>query len=367
MRYKLPVNKDTMLAAVIGGAFFDSGEGGRISYGKAIGELAIELGQPKIIDLEALPDHATLLEVCVLGAPSSKDNYLKPVYHIDAAKKFIQQSGKKIDALITSANGGYATINGWLQSVVLDIPVVDAVCAIRKNRAILQGPVWGNGYEDDFVSMQMGVGGNPLTDNYMEVFVQGSLQKTDSLIQQANVLSGGGLSLTRNPVSGAYAKKYAIRNALSTAIALGKIVLAQAGDVPSIIDSIVSYLGGEVITYSAISKFIISSSGGFDNGFILVGSGNKDNNYTINYHEHNISLEKNGTIIATFPDLILTLSMETGMPIHHSQLKEDNNVCVMVIRKEKLAERLGIREFFPSPQPADKIKTAKTRNRKQNG
>jgi hypothetical protein len=330
---KVIIDQNIVEAAITGGAVLAGGEGGSIEYGRRLGNLAVQLGKPYLIDIDNLSENARLIGVSVVGASAPKERYLEPIYHVRAIEKFISYTGLKINAIITNASGGTSTVNGWLQSVVLGIPVVDATCNGRNSPTSIPGSM-GLHRQAEYDSIQVGVGGNPETGSFIEVFTRGSLFKTTNVIRQAAIEAGGAVAVARNPVSASYAKKNAAIGGVSKAIDIGKKVLACNGKCMEVVDCICSFLKGNVVAKGRVNKFNLNTTGCFDYGLVTVGQ--KNERCTIGFLNQYMYLEKNGKRIAQFPDLIIIISQENGLPIGSSQLREGQVVFVIVIPKEHL-------------------------------
>lgn len=330
---RISINQETVEAAILGGAILAAGEGGSIEYGRALGNLAIQLGHPSLIDINELSDGATLLCVSIVGAPAAPDRYLEPVYHIRSVEKFIEYSRIKIDGIITNANGGTSTVNGWLQSVALGIPVVDAACNGRYSPTGVIGSM-GLHLLDGYQSIQMGIGGNQNNNSYVEVFTKGSLLKSINMIRQSAVEAGGALVVARNPISVSYAKTHAAVGGISQAIALGHEILSKQGNSLAMVDCVCSFLKGDVMAQGKVNKFNLSTQGSYDYGLVIVGE--DQDRCSINFLNQYLTMEKNGKQVATFPDLIIILSLEDGLPLSSSKIKEGQEVAVIVVPKERL-------------------------------
>ncbi len=114
--------------AVYGGAVLGGGGGGWIEEGLRIGKLALEVGQPKLVSVESFADDDLFVTVAVVGAPAAPNKYVKPVHYVKALEMVSSMTGKGVRALHTNENGGETTINGWFQSALSGIPVVDFAC-----------------------------------------------------------------------------------------------------------------------------------------------------------------------------------------------------------------------------------------------
>lgn len=333
MNKEITVDYEIVNAATLGGAILAGGEGGSIEYGRKLGRLALELGSPRIIDINDLPDNGILLGVSVVGSPAAKKRYLEPVYHIRSVEKFIEYTGMNVAGLITNANGGTSTVNGWLQSVALGLPVVDAACNGRNSPTGVYGSM-GLHSISDYESIQMGVGGNPRTNSYVEVLAKGTLLRATNMIRQGAVQAEGALAVARNPVLVSYAKMNAAVGGIRSAIMLGMELLSKLDDAKAMVDCVCSFLNGDVVAQGKVSKFTLSTQGGFDSGVVIVGEGT--DRCTISFLNQYMTLNKGGKSIATFPDLIIILSESDGLPIGSSQLEERQDVIVIVVPKEQL-------------------------------
>lgn len=333
MNGEIKVSHETVNAATLGGAILAGGEGGSIEYGRKLGRLALEMGSPRIIDINDLPDDGILLGVSVVGSPAPKKRYLEPIYHVRSVQKFMQYTGMKIAGLITNANGGTSTVNGWLQSVALGLPVVDATCNGRNSPTGVYGSM-GLHLIANYESIQMGLGGNPHTNSYVEVLARGTLLKATSMIRHSAVQAEGAIAVARNPVSVSYAKTNAAVGGIREAIMLGMELLSKSSDVKAMVNCVCSFLKGDVVAQGKVSKFTLSTQGGFDLGVVIVGE--EKNRCTISFLNQYMTLKKRGQSIATFPDLIIILSESDGLPIGSSQLEEGQDVIVIVVPKEQL-------------------------------
>ncbi|MBB6283607.1 DUF917 family protein [Geobacillus subterraneus] len=200
----IQLNHRTLEAAVLGGAVLGGGGGGWIEEGMRIGRLALEVGQPQLITIDDLQDDDLLVTVSNVGAPAAKDQYVKPVHYLRSLELLIQNLERRVHGIITNENGAGTMINGWFQSAVTGIPVVDAPCNGRAHPTGSMGSM--NLSElDDYVSVQAAVGGKGR--NYVEISASGSLDKISSLIRKVSVDAGGTVAVTRNPVRAAYVKK----------------------------------------------------------------------------------------------------------------------------------------------------------------
>jgi len=350
---KMTLDRDLLEAAVIGGSFYGGGGGGASTTGREMGMLALSIGDPCIVDIDEVPPDAKLLTVSAVGAPAAKGSHAKAYHYIKAVELFMKHSGVKVDGFITNECGGLATVNGWVQSAVFGIPVVDAPCNGRAHPIAVMGSM-GLHALPGYISIQVGVGGNPDSGTYVEVLVRGTIDKASNMIRQAAVQAGGLVAVARNPVNAAYARRNGAVGAVKRCIALGQAMLEAGKASPmETIERAAEVSGGEVVCRGKVILKEIETKGGFDVGRVMVEGG-----YEVVFWNEYVTLERNisyktaGTgrnpalseRLATFPDLIVTLDVSTGFPVSSADVAEGQEVAVITVPQSKLLLGTGAKD-----------------------
>ncbi|WP_419887047.1 DUF917 domain-containing protein [Neobacillus niacini] len=323
---KIQLDKKIVEYAVYGGAVLGGGGGGWIEDGLQIGRLALDVGQPELLTVEELSDEDLLVTASLVGAPAAKDKFVKPIHYSRALELLSQKIGKPIQGIITNENGAGTTVNGWFQSAVTGIPVIDIPCNGRAHPTGSMGSM-NLSEQEDYVSHQAAVGGKG--SNYMELSVSGSLDKASTLIRKASIEAGGLLAVARNPVTVAYAKAHGAAGAIQQAIQVGEALLSHVGE--AAIDAVVSTLGGKVVTEGTVTDFVLETTGGFDVGTVTI-----NDSYELTFWNEYMTIEKNGERFGTFPDLIMTLDARTAEPIVSAAIQKGQQIAVIAAPKEKL-------------------------------
>ena len=318
-------------ALAYGGAILGGGGGGSLKEGLRLGKLALELGHPVILDVEELPEDSLIITVSGVGAPSTS-GYVKPFHYLRSVELLRDHLGQKIRGLITNEMGGLASLNGFIQSAVLGIPVLDAAC---NGRAHPTGPMGSMGLsrQEDFTSHQSAVGGNPP----LELYVKGELSRVSRVIRRAAELAGGILAVARNPVPLRYVKEHAAVGALSHAVQLGQAFL-QARNSDEKAQRIVEMLNGKVVDQGQVKRVSLTSRAGFDVGKAEI------NDLELSFWNEYMTLERGGERLATFPDLIMTLEVRSGRPLTTAELQKGQEVIVITAPKEQLKLGAGMRD-----------------------
>lgn len=325
------ISEKTIEYASLGGALLGGGGGGSMEEGKLMGKMAVKMGKPTIVDIDKLPHDATIVTVSAIGAPAAKRKYTEPMNYVKAIE-MLRRDGVTVDGIITCENGGFATLNGWFQAAVLGIPIVDAPCNGRAHPMGVMGSM-GLHTVDGYISKQAAIGGNPREERYLEVYVSGSLDNASTIIRQAAVLSGGMVAVARNPVNAGYVRKNAAVGGITQAIELGKI-MSEVASKHDMIEVILTYIKGKKIGEGTIKEVRLETAGGFDIGSVAVKT--EEGEYELTFWNEYMYIEKEGQRIATFPDLIATISLDTGLPMTTAEVKKGQRVAILHVLKENL-------------------------------
>ncbi|MCC9296293.1 DUF917 family protein [Clostridium sp. WLY-B-L2] len=335
---KIKIDNEVLNYAVFGGNILGGGGGGSRKVGMELGKAALGYGNIQMLDIDDIPEDRLIITCSAVGAPAANLQRMSPEDAIDAIKIFEQNVDKKIGGIITNENGGGSSINGWIQSAALDLPLVDAPCNGRAHPTGVMGSMGLNNIKD-YVSCQTAVGGNPEINKHIEIFVKGSIENTSNMVRKASVCAGGLVAVVRNPVTVKYVKKNAALHGVKHAIELGKVFLKALGKNPCTApEKTAEYLNGEIIADGRVDRIDLKTSGGFDTGKVRVGS------FEITFWNEYMTLEKNGERLASFPDLIMTFDSNTGLPVTSAEIKKDQNVKILKTSRENLRLGSGMRD-----------------------
>jgi DUF917 family protein len=323
--------------AALGGSFLGGGGGGSIRDGISLGELALEVGEPRLVALEELDSNALIATVSAVGAPAAEAAYLKPADYVAALQELNGRPGKSVAGLISSENGGIGTLNGWFQSAMTGIPVVDAACDGRAHPTGVMGSM-GLDTLEKYYSVQAAVGGNPEAANKVVVVAGGNIGTVDRLIRQAAVEAGGMVAVARNPVSASYVKDNGAPGAIGLAIDLGALIEQQRADGGrAVAETLAGRMNGELLAEGEVEGHTIRTTGGYDVGHLAVGE------VTLTFWNEYMSADRDGDRLATFPDLIATLDAEIGTPVTTAEISTGQRVVVLAVPKERLLLGAGVR------------------------
>ncbi len=330
-------------AAVAGGSVLAAGGGGWVDHGLLVGTTAVQYGTPRLATLDELDPDAMLATVSAIGAPAAVGWEMRPGDYVRALQLLIEAVPEPIVGTVTAQNGSSTTCNGWVASAVLGTLVIDAAGDGRAHPTGKMGS-FGLAADDDYQTVQAVAGGNRAEDRYLEVVTRGTVRHTANVLRTAAEQSGGFISCARNPLPASFVAQHAAVGAISFALALGEAILAVDNDGPRrMIEVTAEHLGGALIAEGAVRSRVLRTENAFDIGTIVVGE------LELGFVNEYLTAESAGERLATFPDVIATLSLQTGRIISIANLREGDEVVVLHVPKANVPLGDGVRE--PSVYP----------------
>lgn len=322
------LTKEDVKNLVIGGCILGGGGGGSMKLGEKFGLHALTINDVNLVSIDELSPEDLVVCASMVGAPSASNTYYDEIdfkYTLDQMEK---ELNKEIKAIFTNENGGGSSFNGFIQSAISGLPLIDTIGNGRAHPTGVMGSLSLHKL-DDYMSIQTYSGGNPKLKNKIQGFVSGNLEKCSKMIRMASVQAGGAVVVMRNPVNVEYLKENGAIGGLTHAIEVGAIYNKAKKQNESPVDRVVKFLNGEIIAQGAVENYKLTMEGGFD-----VGSFEVDN-YTLKFWNEYM-LAKSDSKEFNFPDLIMTFDANTFDPISSDRIKEDMEVIVIGVAKENL-------------------------------
>lgn len=312
--------------AIYGGCILGGGGGGIIKEGLEKVEQTFKYGQPELVTIDEFQPDDIAVCVSLVGAPSAKEMFLSDTQLISTVQRMEKELNKPIKAIMTNENGAATTINGWLQAAALGLPFLDAP---SNGRAHPTGSMGAMNLSDrsDYTSIQSFAGGKDKLE--VSGIVSGSLSAVASTMRDLSVKAGGLVAVCRNPIHVGYIKENAAVGGITQAIELGR-ALCSANEGHEKIGKVVEFLQGEILHQGVVSSYSLEKKGGFDVGVVHVDE------LEMTFWNEYMTAELNEKRVATFPDLIMTLDVKTGLPIVTAEMVEGQEIAVLFVPKESL-------------------------------
>jgi len=202
----------------------------------------------------------------------------------------------------------------------------------------------------DFETIQVVVGGRRDTGSYLELVVKGTPAKTSTILRTAADMSGGFIAAARHPLPAGYIKKHAAIGGVSMAIELGKAILvAEPKGAEAVMEAICEKTRGEIIGRGVVAHSTVAYSGAFDIGKVYVDA--PGGRFTLHVMNEYMAVDDpGGNRVATYPDVITTLSAETGQPVSVGHLKEGMEVAIFHIHKRHIPISSGVLDASVYPE-----------------
>ena len=341
------LDRQAVEAAVAGGSVLAAGGGGWVEHGYLVGRTAVSYGTPRLATLDEVAGDATIVTVSAIGAPAARDWEMRPSDYVRALRLLSDALEQPVVGTITAQNGSSTTCNGWIQSAVLGTLVIDAAGDGRAHPTGKMGSL-GLAADPDYRTVQAAAGGNRSQDRYLEVVTRGTVRHTANVLRTAAVASGGFIAAARNPLPAAYVREHGAVGAISFALRLGEAILAAGPKGPeAVADAITSILGGRILGRGTVRHKQLRTEGGFDIGTLEVAE------LELGFVNEYMTAEATGERLATFPDVITTLSAVDGRPVSIADIRDGDEVAVLAVDKTQVPLGAGVREPSVYPEVED--------------
>src|ERR1700681_1788104 len=317
--------------AIWGGSVLACGGGGWVSHGELMAEMAMRVGTPILCSVDEIPDGALVATVTAIGAPGAANWEIQPHDYVNALKLVMERAPGPIVAVLTAQNGASTTLNGLIQSETLGVKVLDSAGDVRAHPT---GKLGGMGLTERprYLTVQAVAGGNRKLHGELRLVAEGSIVTTSNILRDVSVRVGGFIAAARNPVEAAWVKKHAASGAITYALDLGRAMRnAEASGARAVIDAACAQTGGTILGEGPVRiTNPMRTEGGFDHGSFSVDG------LTLRYLNEYMTIDRGNKRLATYPDVITTLSPKTGHPVTISAIHEGDQIAVFHVHRKKL-------------------------------
>jgi DUF917 family protein len=339
------LDPDSLCALSRGSAILGAGGGGdaHVTLLQAL-QATEDFGPVSLVDLDELPDDALIMPCAGIGATTV---ILEKFENGDEGVRLLEQlqlmTGRQVAALMAIEIGGGNGLLPITWAARLGLPVVDADGIGRSFPEIPQ------------VTMYLaGIPPSPavLTDERgnMAVFRTISGDWMERLERAAAVEFGGSASGAGFSLTAAQARNATIRGSVSKAIRIGE-ALASAASSP--VAAVIAEMGAFQLITGKVMDVERHITSGFVRGSVVIEGLDEDAGRLIRLelqNENLVALER-GRVLASVPDLITVLDVETADAIATEVLRYGQRVtaiafaCDPVWRTERGIAVAGPRAF----------------------
>ncbi|PPG05643.1 hypothetical protein C5E06_01950 [Pseudoclavibacter sp. RFBI5] len=324
------LTQEDAVHGVLGGGVLACGGGGWKHHGELMGRMATELNRPVLAGIDELPEDSWVATVTAIGAPAAKNWEIRPVDYVHALQELIRATEVPISAVMTAQNGYSTTLNGWIQSSVLGVKVLDAAGDVRAHPTGKLGSL-GLAEREGYVATQVVSGGNRALHGHFLSVNRGTINTCDDVLRDISVRTGGFIAAARNPVELSYVREHAAHGSISLALDLGRDMAAAlrkrgAGKQEAFVQAVVERLGGTVVSRGPLGLEVPTDThGGWDHGTFRIGD------FTVPYLNEYMAIESGGERIATYPDTIILLDPKLGEAVAVKDAAEGQEVVLVSV------------------------------------
>jgi hypothetical protein len=323
------VDFEALESIAIGAGILGTGGGGNPYLGKLTARRLLRLGKRiDVISLSELPDDWRLVTVGGMGAPTiTIEKISRGTETLEALRTLEDYLRRKIDAVIPAEIGGGNSIEPMVVGAHAGIPVVDAD---GMGRAFPKMPM--------ITYFIYGLSCYPcaLCDDKGNkiVFTEGvDAHSLERLSRATAVQMGGHAGAAVAYMTGADAKRTAIRDTLSLARRLGDRVRAARAGREDPVGAVLEATGGFRLFTGKIVDVERRTSEGWVRGLVRIEGFDADagSALEISFQNENLVAWRDGRTVATVPDLICIINREDAEPITTELLRYGYRVVVLGI------------------------------------
>ncbi|MDY6817314.1 MAG: DUF917 domain-containing protein [Halobacteriales archaeon] len=336
----------------VGAALLGTGGGGDPHVGKLMAQRALEANGPvELLDPTEVPADDLVVSTSMMGAPTvGYEKIMEGREAIRALQRAAEELDADVDATVPAECGGGNSTIPFVVAANEGIPVVDGDGMGRAFPELHQ--VTFNVYGVDATpSVLADEHGNRL------VFETVDNASVEPFARAATIEMGGRAGLADYPMSGRQLRDVVIPGTISLGIDIGDAIRNPGEQDP--IEGVKAVTGasnyGRAVELFAgkITDVERRTQEGFAVGTVSLDGldGYDGQQAAIEFQNENLIVRRDGTVVATVPDLIVVLEEETGRPVTTERLRYGYRVTVLgipapeIMRTEAALEVWGPRYF----------------------
>lgn len=313
-----------------GAAILGAGGGGDPYIGKLVAMGAIQdCGPVTILDPEEVPDDALIVPFAMMGAPTVLCEKVIGGKEYEALFDIVSNHfGKKIFATMPMEAGGLNSMFPIAAAARLGLPLVDC-----------------DGMGRAFPELQMvtftigGISASPMAladeKGNTVIFKTITNKWSEELARAVTMSCGGSVAVALYCITGEQLKKYGVKGIVTRSEQLG----AALRSVKNVTDmtpeeKFLEFSGGIKLFKGKISDVLRETRGAFNFGkVVLDGIGEcKGHSAYVEFQNENLSATIDGEIVATVPDLICLVDIDTFVSVPTDALKYGKRVMVVGLK-----------------------------------
>lgn len=343
------VDEDALESIAIGAGILGTGGGGNPYNGKlAVRHLMKQHGAVRIVPPSHVPDHAMVVSVGGMGAPTVSVERIprgdETVVALRALERFLH---RKADFLVPGEIGGSNSMRPMVTSLLTGLPVIDGDAMGRAFPELQM---------DTFSIYGVPVAPAALADLHHNAVVWERVKDPVTLERQARAVTiqmGGSAGFAFPMMSGADLKSTVIPMTMTFARQIGDAVRSARREHRDPVAEVIDRCGGRHLFTGKIVDVERRLAAGFARGSLAIDGLDADRGQvmTIDFQNENLIARRDGEVVAIVPDLICIVDKDTASPVSTEVLRYGLRVAVIgipapkILKTELALESVGPRAF----------------------
>ncbi len=312
----------------LGASLLGTGGGGDPHVGKLMALSAIkEFGPVKLISADEVPDDALVVPAAMMGAPivmtEKLPNGQEFVRAFEALRKYM---GKEVFATLPIEAGGVNSMVPIAVAAQLGLPMVDVDGMGRAFPELQMVTFHLHGISAAPMTMTDEKGNNVL----LEVI---SNKWAENIARNVTVSMGAAAMVGIYAMTGKQLKKSGIHGIVTYSEQIGRIIREARKMGESPVDRLAQFTMGYKLFKGKTVDVERTIQGGFNRGLVRMEGLDeyKGSTLEVEFQNENLIAHIDGEVVATTPDLICLVDMDTATPITTESLKYGRRAYLVVL------------------------------------
>lgn len=342
------IDEEALDDITLGSTILGSGGGGDPYVGMLLARDAIRrFGPVRLVDIEEVPDDANVVFIAGIGAPGVLIEKLPRAVEYERVLDELERfTGVTYDYVCPIEAGGLNAVTPFATAAARDLPVIDADGMGRAFPHLeMVTPTLYGGSATPMVMID---------EHGNSMFLESATNAWAEAYARAAVLaSGANAASALYPMSGRQAKEWLVRGALSMAQDIGRTIREAREAHASPVHAVLEQQGGVLLFTGKVEEVERRNERGWTIGTAHLSGIDADAGHTMTVHfqNENLAAKRDGEVVASSPDLIMAMEIDTGEPIPAEEIRYGYRVVVIGLpadphwRTEAGIELSGPRRF----------------------
>lgn len=320
------IDEQALEDITLGSTVLGAGGGGDPYVGMLLARDAIRRhGAVRLVDLGEVPDDANVTFVAGIGAPGVLIEKLPRAIDYERVVPELERfCGRKFEYLCPAEAGGLNAVTPFASAAPAGLPVLDADGMGRAYPSLeMVTPTLYGGLATPMVMID---------EHGNTMFIESTSNAWAEDYARAGVLaSGAQAAMALFPMTGAQAKQWLVRGALTAAAEIGRAIRQARAEHRSPVAAVIKQQRGVLLFAGKVTGVERQNTRGWTIGTAkLTGiDADEGSDFVINFQNENLAAIRDNTVVATTPDLITCMEFDSGEPIRSEDIRYGYRVAVL--------------------------------------